>query len=154
MGLFFFVLTFSFFIYLIFFLQIDYCKEHKVFWRCKGFGCEVVETLPKALKQPEKQFWEAEPRPGNSSHHSRFFIFFNFFCRCNSATKQHLESSFQVRRNDAAKIIARFFSGVARAAPKNRARNRVGANLLRWQTQRKIILIAQLEKLRKNLYGF
>lgn len=109
-------------------------------------------------------FWKAEPRPGNSLHHSRFLIFFVIFllgCRCISATKKQFDTLFQVRCNDSAKIMTHFFRFVAARmrVARVRAQIRFGAVLLRHTTQQKIHpkiseYIDQLEKLKQNLFPF
>jgi hypothetical protein len=77
-------------------------------------------------------------------------------CRCNSATKQHLASAFQVRRNDSAKIVTRFFLCVAalKLAARLRAKNKFRAVLLRFTSQQKIHKFFEFQKLQTELFGF
>lgn len=72
------------FAFIDFFFQIDYCKEHKIFWRCKGFGYEL-EKNPK-LQGMEVLFWKAEPRPGDFP--TPVFFIYLFFVKDAVATLQ------------------------------------------------------------------
>jgi hypothetical protein len=157
LGLLFVSIVFSIYLSNFVFLQIDYCKEHNVFWRCKGYGYDV-EKQPRDLSQPEKQFWKAEPRPGDSSHHSRFFFQFVLLgCRCNSETKNvFLTARKEYVEHTSAKIVTRFFACLAahKLAARLRAKNRLRAFVLRFTMQQRICRILVLEKYKADFFKF
>ncbi len=61
-------------LFLKLFLQIDYCDEHKIFYKCDGTGLVVLANAQ--VSKTVCDWWQMEPRAG---------------CRCASSTKKNLQ---------------------------------------------------------------
>ena len=91
LGKVFFFLPVLFFLKL--FLQIDYCGEHKCFYKCDGTGLVVLENAQ--VSKTVSDWWQMEPRAG---------------CRCASGTRKYFQDKyFFITRSAAAKMFQSLF---------------------------------------------
>ena len=59
--------------------QIDYCGEHKIYWKCSGFGSAAVQETSPPKKVAE--FWEPQPREGHNYYYFyvRYYYYYSYY---------------------------------------------------------------------------